>query len=207
MIHNGVDLDEIDAEANIAGEIESWRSEGYFIIGYIGQIIARKGLTVLLEAFAKLEIPRKKLIILGEGDQRQELEVMAKNLHVKNEVTFFGFRDDRLRFLKGFDVFVLPSRLEGIPRCLMEAMVAQVSVIASNISGCIDLIKHEQTGLLFELDNVESLIKNLIQYMNPDLRRKLGQAGRGFIIENYSASLMAYKYQNLYRQVLSNSVP
>ncbi|MBK8653195.1 MAG: glycosyltransferase [Haliscomenobacter sp.] len=69
-------------------------------------------------------------------------------------MAFLGFRDDRLNFLKGFDIFVLPSRSEGIPRCLMEAMAAQVTVIASDIPGCTDLIKHEQTGLLFEVDNV-----------------------------------------------------
>ncbi|MER2603607.1 MAG: glycosyltransferase, partial [Candidatus Competibacter phosphatis] len=105
---------------------------------------------------------------------------------------------------KGFDIFVLPSRLEGIPRCLMEAMAARVPVIASNIPGCTDLIKHEQTGLLFELDNVESLVNRLIQYMNPNLRKKLGQSGRNFIVTNYSASLMAQRYQKLYGQLLNN---
>ena len=207
LIFNGVDLAEIDAEDNIAMEIEAWKAEGYFVIGYIGQLIARKGLAVLLEAFAKLETPKKRLVFLGEGDQRQELEKIVTNLCIQNEVAFFGFRDDRLRFLKGFDVFVLPSRLEGIPRCLMEAMAARVPVIASNIPGCTDLIKHEQTGLLFELDNVESLVNRLIQYMNLDLRKKLGQSGREFIVANYSASLMARQYQNLYRQILPDSAP
>lgn len=204
LIFNGVDLAEIDAEDNIAIEIETWKSEGYFVIGYIGQLIARKGLAVLLEAFAKLQTPKKRLVFLGEGDQRQELEKIVTNLRIQDEVAFFGFRDDRLRFLKGFDVFVLPSRLEGIPRCLMEAMAARVPVIASNIPGCTDLIKHGQTGLLFELDNVESLVNRLIQYMNQNLRKKLGQSGRNFIVTNYSASLMAQRYQKLYGQVLNN---
>ena len=206
LIHNGVDINEIDTEDNIAMEIKAWKAEGCFIVGYIGQLIAGKGLVILLEAFAKLETPKKKLVILGEGDQWQELEGIAKNLHIQNDIAFLGFRNDRLRFLKGFDVFVLPSRSEGIPRCLMEAMAARVSVVASNISGCTDLIKHEQTGLLFELDNVESLKKQLTKYMDLNLRKKLGQAGRDFIIANYSASLMANKYQDLYRKVLSDSV-
>ena len=131
---------------SIPDQILSWKNDGYFIIGYIGQLITGKGLDILLEAFSKLVIPKKKLILLGGGAQRQDLEEIVSSLEIQNEVAFLGFRDDRLNFLKGFDIFVLPSRSEGIPRCLMEAMAAQVTVIASDIPGCTDLIKHEQTG-------------------------------------------------------------
>lgn len=206
LIRNGVDLTEIDAVDAVATEIATWKAEDYFVVGYIGQIIPRKGLNILLEAFAKLEIPKKKLILLGEGDYRQELEKIAANLHIQNEIKFLGFRDDRLSFLKGFNVFVLPSRLEGIPRCLMEAMAAQIPVIASNIAGCTDLIKHEQTGLLFELDNVDSLLNRLSQCTNPNIRIKLTQGGRDFIVANFSADLMACEYQKLYEKILSNTL-
>lgn len=204
LIHNGVDLSEIDGENTVATEIANWKYKGYFVIGYIGQLIARKGLDTLLKAFAKLEMPKKKLIFLGEGDQRQELKKTAANLSIQDKVEFFGFREDRLRFLKGFDVFVLPSRLEGIPRCLMEAMAAKIPVVASNIPGCTDLVEHEKTGLLFEVDNIESLLDRLTQCINPDVRSRLGQDARDFIVANYSASLMAQQYQKLYWQILNN---
>jgi glycosyltransferase involved in cell wall biosynthesis len=205
VIRNGVDLSEIDAEKTLATEIAAWKGKDSFVIGYIGQLIPRKGLILLLKAFAKLTMPKKKLVILGEGNQREELERLSSNLRIQDDVAFFGFRDDRLKFLKSFDVFVLPSRLEGIPRCLMEAMAARIPVIASNIPGCTDLIQHDQTGLLFELDNIESLLDCLNQCMNLETRIRLGRGGRNFIIANYSASSMARQYQNLYKRVLTNA--
>lgn len=206
IIRNGVDLVEIDAENYLAPEISIWKERGYFIVGYIGQLIARKGLKILLEAFAKLETPLKKLIILGDGDQRQDLERLAVALRIQEDVLFLGFRKDRLNFLKGFDVFVLPSSLEGIPRCLMEAMAAQISVVASKIPGCTELIHHEKTGLLFELDDVNSLLECLNRCLNLNLRMQLGQNGKNFIVAHYSATFMAKQYQSLYKKVLKVSV-
>ena len=80
------------------------------------------------------------------GEQKAELQALARELGIENQVHFLGFRTDRLSLLKGFDVFVLPSTLEGIPRCLMEAMTAGIPIIASDIPGCNDLIKHEKTS-------------------------------------------------------------
>lgn len=202
LIENGVDLLEIDTQIQLAQELLQWKEEGYFLVGYIGQLIERKNLKVLIEAFAKFSLPKKKLILLGEGEQRQELEKLTTNLNITHEVEFLGFRDDRLSFLKGFDIFVLPSRLEGIPRCLMEAMGAKIPVIASDIPGCNDLVKHDQTGLLFELSSSESLLGCLNQFKEINLRSRLGQAGRDFIRENYSAASMAKKYEIIYENLL-----
>ncbi|MGH9905837.1 MAG: glycosyltransferase, partial [Pyrinomonadaceae bacterium] len=125
-------------------------------------------------------------------------------LRIGNDVEFLGFRDDRLTFLKGFDVFVLPSRLEGIPRCLMEAMAARIPVVASDIPGCRDLISHDETGLLFELDNVESLLRCLSEVMDPNVRVRLGQAARDVVVVNYSAATMARQYHGLYSGLLAD---
>jgi glycosyltransferase involved in cell wall biosynthesis len=205
MIHNCLDISEIDAVQGITDEIAAWKAEGNFVVGYIGQLIARKGLTTLFEAFRRMNTHQKKMAILGEGDQRQELEELAIKLQINKDVAFFGFRDDRLAFLKGFDVFVLPSRLEGIPRCLMEAMAARIAVVASDIPGCTDLIKQDQTGLLFYPDDVESLTACLAKCMDLDVRKELGRNGRDFIMANYSAAIMAKKYQNLYTQIMADS--
>lgn len=205
LIRNAVDVSEIDAVTSVAAEIAKWKTDGQFVLGYIGQIIPRKCLTVLLEAFARLATPRKKLAILGEGSQRDELERLAISLGIRDDVAFFGFRKDRLTFLRGFDVFVLPSRLEGIPRCLMEAMAARIPVVASDIPGCTDLINHGHTGLLFQLGNVESLLGCLTKCMEQHVRFQLGQRGRDFVVANYSAALMARQYQSLYRELVADS--
>ena len=203
LIRNGVDISEIDSVNYIADEVEVWKAAGYLIFGYIGQLIARKGLTILLQAFAKLDIPKKKLIIIGEGNQRLELEKLCIHLGINNQVDFFGFRDDRIAFLKGFDAFVLPSRLEGIPRCLMEAMAAEIPIIASDIPGCQDLVIDGETGLLFKLNEVDSLLQCLNKINKLDLRLNVARKGREFIQQHYSAKNMADKYFDLFLKMSS----
>lgn len=203
LIRNGVDISEIDAVKHTAPEIDAWRADGSFVVGYVGQLIARKGLSTLLKSFAKLPAARKKLVIIGEGEQKEELVQLASTLQIGSDVAFLGFRNDRLAFLKGFHVSVLPSQLEGIPRTLMEAMAAGIPVVASNIPGCTDLISHEKTGLLFELDNVEALVDCLTRCMDPDVQTRLGKNGRQFILKNFSAARMAEQYQDLYQKLLA----
>ena len=202
LIRNGVDISEIDAVTTVAPEMLEWRQRGAFVIGYVGQLIHRKGIAVLLEAFAQLAIPGKKLALLGEGPQRAEFEAQAARLGIANDVRFFGFRSDRLELLRGFDVIALPSRLEGIPRCLMEAMAANVAIVASDIPGCNDLVTHGRTGLLFPMDDVSALRTQLERSHDAGLRADLTRAGREHVLANYSAAAMARQYQDLYAKVI-----
>lgn len=201
LIKNGVDISEIGAVSNIADDIKVWKGEGCFVLGYVGQLIPRKGLTVLLNAFANLDIPKKKLAIVGEGGQRGELQKLSVDLGVSDQIKFFGFREDRISILKGFDVFILPSKLEGIPRCLMEAMVSRVPVIASDIPGCRDLVTDGKTGLLFKVNDVDSLLEQITKITNPDLRSVVSRNAHEFATQEYLADKMADNYLALYMQL------
>ncbi len=200
LITNGVDLSEVEECTAIAPELGSIRKSGSFIIGYIGQLIPRKGLEVLLRALAQLEISLSwQLALVGEGEQREELEKLVGDLNLTDHVHFFGYRQNRLEFLNGFDLFVLPSRLEGIPRCLMEAMSAKKLILASDIPGCNDLITDKKNGLLFEVDNVDNLTESLESVVRqPEQYSDLAQVGYEHVNKRYSASRMAEEYQQLY---------
>jgi len=202
LIQNAVDIGEIDAVSEVAAPIRAWKEQGNFVVGYIGQLIPRKCIPLILRAFARLPIANKKLALVGEGEQRAELETLATALGIRGDVEFFGFRPDRIGFLKGFDVFALASRLEGIPRCLMEAMAARVCIVASNIPGCADLVRDGETGLLFELDDGEALLARLSRCLDANDRQRFASAGREYVVANYSATAMADRYQKLYRKLL-----
>ncbi len=209
MIPNGVDLSEIDSSTELAPEVCAWRERGEFVVGYIGQLIARKGLDILLRAFAALrdqEGRPTRLVIVGDGDQRVNLENLSHSLGISESVSFLGYRIDRLEILKGFDVFALPSRLEGVPRCLMEAMAARVPVIASDIPGSRDLVLPGKTGLLFPLDNVVALTSMLGKVAREPLRSQLANAGREKILLDYSAATMARRYTEVYRELFAKSL-
>ena len=200
LIQNGVDISEIDSVQSVASGLQPSGVHDDFTFGYIGQVIPRKGLDVLLHALAKLGSGVAwQAAIVGDGEQRLELEALAAELGVQDRVRFFGFRENRLEFLRGFDCFVLPSRLEGIPRCLMEAMAAEVPVIGSDIPGCTDLIEHGSSGLLFANGDSTALAHVLHKVaLEPEIRSRLAAKGRELIREQYSAEGMAKRYEQLY---------
>ena len=204
LIPNGVDLSEIDSVKAPADEIQKLKEEGYLILGYIGQLINRKGIDLLLESFSELTESKIKLFIVGDGPLLTELQSLSSHLGVLDRTVFTGFRQDRLALMKGFDVFVLPSKLEGIPRCVLEAMALGVPVVASNIPGCRDVVKHERTGLLFHSNQSYSLLNQLRMILsNPDMALELTQNARRFVEEQFSALRMAQHYTNLYSSLVS----
>ena len=207
LIRNGVDISEIDAVTELAPEIVNLRTQGTFVIGYIGQLIHRKGLDILLEAAARL--PKSlnwHLVVIGDGKQRSDLEKRAVRTGIANRVQFLGYRPDRIGLLKGFHVFVLPSRLEGIPRCLMEAMAARVPVISSDIPGCNNLVVHKKTGLLFPMDDAQSLTERIEELAgDKTLRDSLSRAAREFVEQKFSAERMAREYESLYLGLSSST--
>lgn len=206
FIRNGVDLSEIDSCSRVAKELRPWRENSEFIVGYIGQLISRKGLDLLLNALAGIKDIKWRLALVGEGPEMVFLEVLARQLGIADRVRFFGFREDRLAFLRGFDVFVLPSRLEGIPRCLMEAMAAQIPIVASDIPGCNDLIVDNQTGLLHPPEDGEALAQSLKRIaVDPNFANGLTRNARESVMEKYSAARMAREYNDLYFNLVKDS--
>ena len=164
------------------------------------------GLDVLLNAVAKYSEPHWQVAIIGQGEQLPELKSMVHRLDIIRQVKFFGFRLDRLAFLKGFDIFVLPSRSEGIPRCLMEAMAAGVPVVASDIPGCRYLVDGKITGLLVQPDQPKQLADAIKRVASdPMLRYRLRRSGRDFIHHRFSAARMAEEYEELFFSLHRNS--
>ncbi|MDP5031416.1 MAG: glycosyltransferase [Paraglaciecola sp.] len=198
-IQNGVDLSEVEAfPAPQKSESREKR------IGFVGQMISRKNISDLLDIFDSLhdKHPNTRLILLGDGDQRVELESYAKQLPSTTHIEFLGFRDDRLALLKSFDLFVMTSTLEGIPRCLMEATAAEIPVAAYNIAGIDQLITHNQSGLLAPLGDKALLEQYWESLLFDDvLAKKLTAEAKRFVYDNYSAKRMANEYTDLFEQL------
>ena len=207
LIENAVDLSEIDAPGKTPDVLRRWHEEGRVVIGYIGQLITRKRIDTLIEAFHALDISNKQLCLIGDGPQRQELEILADRLGETKNIAFLGFRGDRIDFLKGFDIFVLPSELEGIPRCLMEATGAGIAVIASDIPGCRDVVRSGQTGMLTPPGDAEELRRQMsLLIADQSLRARLACAGAERTRKRYSAEALAGAYTRLYQTLVNGSV-
>lgn len=207
FIRNGVDLKEIDGA--LALMTPATAADGDIrTLGFIGQLIPRKGVGHLLKAFDILygRDPVLRLQLVGDGVQRPELESMAAQMPAGKAVEFLGFRADRLELLSRFTLFVMTSSLEGIPRCMMEAMAVGVPVVAFDIPGVDQLVEHEVTGLLAPYGDVEALAACCQRLLDdPALARRLADNARQKIDQTYSARRMAIEYESLFRSMLDHA--
>ena len=202
-IQNGVDLSEVE-QVNVPAPNPNAEKR----IGFVGQMISRKNIFDLLDIFDALHTkhPNTRLILLGDGDQRIALEKHAQTLASHSHIEFLGFRDDRLELLKSFDLFVMTSTLEGIPRCLMEATAAEIPVAAYDIPGIDQLITHNQTGLLAPLGNKQQLQAHWETLLfESNTAKKLATAAKAFVYDHYSAQRMATEYTELFEQLTGKS--
>jgi glycosyltransferase involved in cell wall biosynthesis len=203
FIRNGVDLTEIDAALASLPEDKEANKDSR-IIGFIGQMIPRKGIPDLISVFDQLhqQAPDLRLQLLGDGSQRKELELQASELNSVNAIEFLGFRSDRLELLSNFSLFVMTSSLEGIPRCMMEAMAVGVPVVAYDIPGVDQLVEHGKTGLLAPFGDKAALAACCKQVLNdPELAKTLSYNAREMVHERYSAARMANEYEALFRKL------
>lgn len=201
MILNGVDIAEIESIDPVTKE-----HHNTFLIGYIGQLIERKDLGTLLKATKILLEGGSKirLTIIGDGPKHAVLEEEARTLGVEAHVEFTGFRTDATAFLKSFDAFVLPSHMEGIPRCVMESMAAGIPVVASDIQGNRSLVVHGETGLLFPAGDCHDLADKISCLMrNPSETRVMAAKAKAVVYERFSSRNMAHEYSALYHHLLN----
>jgi len=202
-IRNGVDLTEVDKYLN--QKKNKNKKDGCKKIGFIGQMIPRKNIKDILDIFEIVheKVAQIELQLLGDGESRKELEEYSKNLKSAGDIHFLGFRHDRMDYLMNFDLFVMTSRDEGIPRCLMEALGMELPVAAYDIPGIDQLVTHEQTGLLAKFDDKAALSEYWIRLLTDnEYAQKLAKQGREFVNENFSGKRMAREYKELYQSML-----
>jgi len=168
-------------------------------------LVRRKGLDVLLEALAELTAADASptLWIAGEGPQRRALEQQARALGIGGRVRLLGQRDDVPELLAACDVFVLPSRQEGLGVAALEAMALGRPVVASRVGGLGGAVVHEHTGLLVPPEDARALRDALARLLrDAELRARLGSAGPRHVAERYAAGSMVDAYERLYEELL-----
>ncbi len=204
QLPNGVETDAITPKSNYALHHPAR-------LIFVGRLHAQKGLDVLLTAFQQLlkHRPTREvcLQLIGEGPLRDELIRLAVRLDIARHVQFVGQTDQVMECLQQADIFVLPSRAEGLSNALLEAMACGLPVIASDIPGNNDVVAHTHNGLLFAADDSNSLAQLLALLLDrPALRERLGKAARETVERNYSLNSVADRYIDLYHDLMTAAV-
>ena len=202
-IHNGVDCEKfqkVDAAATGALRNSLGIPENHLVLTSVGRLHAQKDFSLLIRAFADVYRNHRNvhLVIVGEGELRQELEELAAGLGVGSVTHFTGQRKDIPEILAASDIYVNSSLYEGLPFTILEAMAAGLPVIASCIDGNKEVLK-DGNGLLFPPGGQEQLAEGVTTLIrNAEYRKSLGATGKGHVKTNYSLARMMHKTRRIY---------
>ncbi|MBI3029556.1 MAG: glycosyltransferase [Candidatus Rokubacteria bacterium] len=177
-----------------------------WVIGLVGNLRPQKNHEGLLRAFAQLRlvVPDAWLVLVGEGERREQLEALAGALTVRDRVRFLGARLDVPELYSVFDVYCLPSHYEGMPLTVFEAMSAGKPVVATRVLGIREVIADGETGLLVPPGDSAALARALLQLRRDGgLGRRLAKAGEDYVNAHARLELMVDRYAALYDQVLA----
>jgi glycosyltransferase involved in cell wall biosynthesis len=161
------------------------------LMGSLGRLTRQKGYDVLLEALADMVQPDVHLLIAGNGEALADLQAQAERLNLSERVHFAGYRRDAPAILHALDVYVQPSRFEGMPNAVLEAMAASCPIVASGVDGHRELIQDGVSGWLVPPEDSRSLAKALAAALaNPEDARRRGLAARQKVQAEYSLENM-----------------
>jgi glycosyltransferase involved in cell wall biosynthesis len=171
------------------------------IVGAAGRLEHQKGFDVLLRALRDVE--DATLVLIGDGSEREQLRSIARGLDLEDRIVWQEWTDDVRSYLPAFDVFVLPSRFEGFPLVVLEALLAETAVVATNVGSVPEAVRHEETGLLVPADDTEALAAAMRRLLaDADLRRRVGRHGRRLVLDRFTAQHMARSFHGVYDELV-----
>lgn len=175
-----------------------------YLVGIVAALEDHKGHAYLFQAtgILKERAPKVRLIVVGTGSLRMELEGQVRNLGVEDIVFFLGFREDVPRILASLDLFVLSSHLEGLGSSLLDAMASRLPVVATQTGGIPEIVIHGETGILVPPRDPQALAEAILRvYRDKELASRLAQKGFEFVQRRFSAEAMADKVLALYERL------
>ncbi len=175
-----------------------------FLVGIVAHLADHKGHKYLIRAteILKEKAPQIRVIIVGEGPLRMELDKLVKQTRVEDMVFFLGFREDVPQILASLDLFVLSSYLEGMGSSILDAMASRLPVVATRTGGIPEVVVNGRTGLLVPPRSPTALAKAILKiYEDRELGNRLGQKGYEVVHQKFSAEAMAAKVIDEYERI------
>ncbi len=181
--------------------------EGYGVLFTVGFLVEQKGTEYLIRALKTLKDQGKKVIcfIAGQGHLQSMLENLAQELGISENVYFLGYVKASYQYLPLIDVFVLPSRWEGLPNVIIEAMASRVPVVATDVGGVSELVIDNVTGFLSEPMNVSAFAEKITQVLDlpAEERARILDAAYDHIVQSFTTDTMVAAYTSCYEQLLA----
>jgi glycosyltransferase involved in cell wall biosynthesis len=178
------------------------------IVGQIAKFDVQKAQDDLAASipFVLDRCPAAKFLFVGDGALRPQIEDQVRRLGVDRQVVFTGYRDDVARLLKIIDVVALPSRWEGLSLVLLEAMACRKPIVATRVTGNVDVVVDGVTGFLVPSGAPQALAGKIIRLLqDAPLRDELGWRGRERVEQEFSLARMVAQIRSVYQDLLEQS--
>jgi len=193
VVHNAITQEKVAAPAVMDNQ--------GFVLGCVSQFRKGKGHAFLLRAFRKIVKMRKNvhLLLVGDGPLLEDAKKLASRLNIEMSVTFCGYQNNPLEWIKKMDLFILPSEDEPFGRVVLEAMLMNVPVVATNGGGVPEIITHEKTGLLVEYNKDDELSAAVFRCLDDEeLRSRFARSGRELVEREFSIEAHVKRVENVY---------
>jgi glycosyltransferase involved in cell wall biosynthesis len=201
QVANGINLKRF---RNIAKDINLMKELGIsndnFVIGNISRFDEQKNQELLVKVFPEIlsKIPNAVLLLVGDGSLKKSVELKAENLKIQDKVIFAGSRNDVEKLYPLMDIFVFPSKWEGLSITLIEALSAGKCIVASDIPSNAEIIHDNENGLLFNLDNNIQLVNIIFDLYNKTINQEVLSSYAVKSSQNYDERTMTEKIENIY---------
>jgi glycosyltransferase involved in cell wall biosynthesis len=210
VIRLGIELDQRVGDGAVT-RAEARRQLGVsgdtFLVGWVGRMTAVKRTDLVVRTLERLvqDGVDARLLLVGDGPDRDGLERYAHELGVARRCLFLGYQEDVARWYDAIDVLLLPSVNEGTPVSVIEALAAERPAVATRVGGIPDVIRDGVDGFLVDSDDPGELAARLAELAkDPPQRAAMGAAGRVRVLERYSVDRLIDDIDRLYRELLAD---
>lgn len=211
-IYNGIELQKYHMYNSDKSSQKMRREIGIadkeLLVGTIGRIVWGKGFEYLLKSIPEIikTLPQSKILIVGDGPLRAEMEALGERLKIGKNIIFTGFRSDIKEILSALDLLIIPSLSEGFPMVTLEAMAMAKPIIATNIDGIAEQITDGVDGILVPPKDPSALAKAAIQVLNDKkLAVTIGLSARKRVEQEFSVEKMVVETEKVYLSLLKNN--
>ncbi|MGB7282537.1 MAG: glycosyltransferase family 4 protein [Candidatus Acidiferrum sp.] len=207
IVNEGVDIPALpDAEARARARKRWGVGDSEFLFGCVSVFVPEKGQRHVIEALplVRRKYPQARLLLAGDGECREELELLTARLQLRDAVLFPGFVSDVEEVYAALDAFVFPSEFEGLGTALQTAMGMALPSISTARGALREVVDNQRTALVNEPNAQEFAEAMLLLMESPELRTRLGQAAREEVIERFSARRMVADTIQVYENVLES---
>lgn len=202
VVPNGVDVQRFASALPLEREALGV-PRGAKCIAVVGLLNIAKGQDLAIRALAAPGLAETHLLVVGHGELAESYAQTAREVGVSTRTHFLGWRDDTPRILRSVDALVLPSRWEGMPYIVLEAMAAGLPVVATRVDGARGVLEQARCGELCEIGSVDALAAGLRRVLTLDepARRALGERGRRAVEQHYTVEHMVERLIEVYREL------